>query len=65
MANPFVRGIIAVTIGVIMLAYVFMPVLKGTNTDSWDTAEVALWSVAGLAGVVGIVYGIFAIFGLA
>lgn len=65
MPNPFVRGIIAVSIGVIMLAYVFMPILKGTNTTTWTSAEIALWSVAGLAGVIGIVYGIFAIFGLA
>lgn len=63
--NPLVRGIIAITIGVIMLANVFMPQVKGTNTDTWNTSEVALWSVSGLAGVIGIVYGIFAVFGLA
>lgn len=65
MSNPFVRGIIAISIGVVMLSYVFMPILKGTNTDAWDSSETALWGVAGLAGVIGIVYGIFAIFGLA
>jgi len=49
---------------VIMLANVFMPVVKGTNTDSFTTAELALWAVLGLAGVIGVVYGTFAVFGL-
>lgn len=65
MANPFVRGIIAISIGIVMLSYVFMPILKGTCLSGWSDAETALWGVAGLAGVIGIVYGIFAIFGLA
>jgi len=59
-----VQGIISITIGVIMLANVFMPVVKGTNTDSFTTAELALWAVLGLAGVIGVVYGTFAVFGL-
>jgi hypothetical protein len=65
MANPFVSGIIAVTLGVIMLAYVFMPVVKGTNTSGWSTTEIALWGMLGIAGVIGVVYGTFAVFGLA
>lgn len=65
MANPFVRGIIAITLGVIMLANVLLPVVKGTNTSDFTTAELALWGVLGLAGVIGIVYGTFAVFGLA
>jgi hypothetical protein len=65
MANPFITGIISITLGVIMLANVFMPVVKGTNTAGYTTAEVALWSVLGLGGVIGLVYGVFAVFGLA
>lgn len=65
MSNPFVRGIIAITLGVIMLANVFMPVVKGTNTSAFSTSELALWAVLGLAGVIGLVYGVFSIFGLA
>lgn len=65
MANPFVRGIIAITLGVIMLANVLIPVVKGVNTDSYTDAELALWGVLGLAGIIGIVYGTFAVFGLA
>lgn len=65
MANPLVTGIISITLGVIMLANVFIPVVKGVNTDAWETGEVALWGVLVLGGIIGIVYGTFAIFGLA
>ena len=65
MANTFVQGIIGITLGVIMLANVFMPVVKGTNTSEFTTAELALWAVLGLGGVIGVLYGVFAVFGLA
>lgn len=65
MANPMVAGIIGLTLGVIMLANVFMPVVKGTNTTGYTTAELALWAVLGLGGIIGLVYGTFAVFGLA
>jgi len=65
MANPLVTGIISITLGVIMLAQVFIPVVKGVNTSGWTTGETALWAVVSLAGIIGIVYGTFVIFGLA
>lgn len=65
MANPFIVGIISITLGVIMLANVFLPVVKGTNTSDFTTAELALWGVLGLGGVIGLVYGVFSVFGLA
>ena len=65
MANPLVSGIITITLGVIMLANVLMPVVKGVNITEWTSAEQALWLVVGLGAVIGIVYSIFAIFGLA
>jgi hypothetical protein len=65
MGNPLVSGIIGITLGVIMLANVFMPVVKGTNTTGYSTAELALWAVLGLGGIIGLVYGVFAVFGLA
>ena len=65
MANPLVTGIISITLGVIMLANVFMPTVKGVNTSTWTTAEIALWAVVGLGAVTGILYGVFVIFGLA
>ena len=63
MAN-FVSGIISLTLGVIMLASVFIPQVKTTNTSTWTASEVTLWGVVSLAGIIGIVYGAFAIFGL-
>jgi hypothetical protein len=65
MANPMVSGIISITLGVIMLANVFVPVVKNVNTTTWSAGEIALWGVLTLAGIIGIVYGTFAIFGLA
>ena len=65
MANPLVAGIIGITLGVIMLANVFMPVVKDANTSEFTSAELALWAVLGLGGIIGLVYGVFAVFGLA
>lgn len=65
MSNGLISGIIGITLGVIMLANVFMPVVKGTNTSGYTTAEVALWAVLGLGGIIGLVYGVFSVFGLA
>lgn len=59
-----VKGIIGISIGVIMLANVFLQVVKGQNTSSFTTSELALWGILGLAGIIGLVYGTFAVFGL-
>jgi len=63
MAN-FISGIISLSIGIIMLSSVYMTTVHGTNTSTWTTSEVALWSVVGLVGVVGIVYGALNVFGV-
>lgn len=65
MANPMVSGIISITLGVIMLANVFIPVVKNTNTTGYTAGELALWAVLTLGGIIGLVYGTFAVFGLA
>jgi hypothetical protein len=63
MAN-MIGAIFGLTFGVIVLANVFMPTVKGTNTSTWTTAEIALWGVLGLTGVMGIAYGVAAAFGI-
>ena len=63
MAN-FISGIISLAIGIIIMANVYMTTVHNTNTSTWDTSEVALWSVVGLIGVVGIVYGALNVFGV-
>ena len=63
MAN-FIIGIISLTIGVVVLANVFITTVKGANTTGWTTAEVALWGLLTIAGIAGIVYGVLNVFGL-
>lgn len=63
MAN-FIMGIISLTIGVVILANVFISTVKSTNTTGWTTAEVALWGLLTLVGVAGLVYGVLNVFGL-
>ena len=65
MANPFVTGLLAITLGVIVLANVFIPTVKNVSTAGWTDGEIALWSVVGLIAVMGMVYAIAQVFGLA
>lgn len=64
MAN-FMMGIISLTIGVVILASVFITTVKNTNTTGWETSEVALWGLLTIAAIAGIVYGTLNVFGLA
>ena len=64
MAN-FVGGIISLVLGIVLIANLFMPTVKGVNTTTWSAGEVAMWGVVGLAAIIGIVYGAFNLFGLA
>lgn len=63
MAN-FIAGIISLTIGVVVLAEVFIATVKGTNTSTWSTAEIALWGLLSLIGIAGIIYGVMTVFGM-
>jgi uncharacterized membrane protein HdeD (DUF308 family) len=63
MAN-FITGIISLTIGVVILANVFITTVKTTNTSGWSSAEVAMWGLVTLIGIAGIVYGVMSVFGL-
>jgi len=64
MAN-FIAGIISLTIGVVVLANVFIVTIKGTNTTGWDSSEIALWGLLSLIGIAGIIYGVMSVFGMA
>ena len=63
MAN-FIGGIISITLGVIVLANVFMTTVHNTSTTGWSASEIALWGVLGLVGVIGILYGTLNVFGV-
>ena len=77
MAN-FVTGILSLTIGVILLANVFITTVKNTNTSyaavcangssgctgTWSTSEIALWGILTLVGIAGMAYGVMNVFGI-
>jgi len=65
MANAMVGGIIALTLGVIMVTTVLIPTVKGVNTTGWSAGEIAVFSLVGLGSLLGIGYGAFTVFGLA
>lgn len=64
MAN-FLMGIISLTLGVVVLANVFISTVKSTNTSTWSSGEVALWGLLTIAAVAGLVYGVLNVFGIA
>jgi len=64
MAN-FIIGIISLTIGVVVIANVFISTVKNTSTATWSTAEIALWGLLTISAIAGIVYGVLNVFGLA
>lgn len=59
-----IRGIISITVSAIVLANVFIVVVKGVNTSTWTASEVALWGLLTLMGIIGLVYGIGSVFGI-
>lgn len=74
MAN-FINGIISLSISVVVLANVFIFVVKntsqcygncsaGANGTAWTAPEVAMWSLLTLVGIVGLVYGVMSVFGI-
>lgn len=70
MAN-FISGLISLTIGVVILANVFIATVKNTTqcygengTNCWTGAEIALWGLLTLIAIAGMIYGIMNVFGL-
>lgn len=63
MAN-FIMGIISLSVGVVVLAGVFITTVKAQNTSTWTSSEVALWGLLSIVGIAGLVYGVLNVFGL-
>jgi hypothetical protein len=59
-----IGGIIGLAIVVIVFSTVLMTTIIGTNTTSWSTAQVSLWSTVGLVAVVGILVLMLRVFGV-
>jgi hypothetical protein len=64
MAN-FIIGMISLTIGVVVLANVYITTVKTANTTGFTAAELALWGLLTIAAIAGMVYGVLNVFGLA
>ena len=63
MAN-MLSGIVFLSIGVIVLANVFITTVKNTNVSGWTAGETSLWSVLTIAGIAGLVLGVLNVFGV-
>lgn len=50
-------GFIYLGIAAIVVTSVFLQIVHDTNTSTWSTSEVALWSVVGLAGIIALLMG--------
>ena len=64
MAN-MISGIILLSIGVIVMASVFIATVKATNTSTWSAGEVALWGTLSIVAIASLLVGILQVFGLA
>jgi hypothetical protein len=60
-----ISGLILLSIGIVVLASVFITTVKGTNTTGWTTGEVALWGTLSIVGIASMLVGILQVFGLA
>jgi hypothetical protein len=64
MAGNMISGLISLALGVVVLANVFIFVVKNTSTTTWASSEIALWGLLTLSGIIGMVYGTLSVFGL-
>jgi hypothetical protein len=65
--SSYIGGLIGLSVGVVILANVYINTVKTTNTTelSFTAAETSMWSLLTLVGIVGFVYGVLNLFGLA
>ncbi len=49
MGQSLLSGFIYLAIASIVITSVFLEIVHNTNTTTWSTSEIALWSVMGLA----------------
>lgn len=63
----YIGGLISLSVGVVILASVYITTVKDTNTTalSFTDSETTMWGLLTLVGIVGFVYGVLNLFGLA
>lgn len=61
-----IGGIVAISLGAIMLVNVFLTTVHDVNTttEGFTTAETNLWNILGLVGIIGLVLGVLSVFGV-
>jgi len=64
MPNPYISGIVQISISAVMLSSVYIATIKGTNTTTWTASEVAMWGMLTIVGIIGMLYGTLNIFGI-
>lgn len=64
MLGNIIGSLMSLAIASIVLANVFIPIVKGANTSDFSEGEVALWGVVTLIAIAGFVYYTGGVFGL-
>jgi len=59
-----ISGIVSLSLGVVVLANVFIMVVKDQCLSGWSTSEVSMWGLLTLAGIIGLVFGTLSVFGI-
>ena len=64
MGYGMIGGLIALAIGVIVLANVFISTVKNTDTTNWSAGEVALWGTLTIVAISGMLMAILGVFNI-
>jgi hypothetical protein len=65
MVGNAIFAIISLAIVAIVITQVFISTVKGANTTSFSSGELALWGTVTLVAIAGFVYNVASAFGLA
>jgi hypothetical protein len=64
MLGNIIGSLMSLAISSIVLANVFIPIVKDANTTGFSAGELALWGVVTLIAIAGFVYYTGGVFGL-
>lgn len=64
MLGNIIGALMSLAIASIVLANVFVPIVKGANQTGWTTGEVSLWGTVTLIAIAGFAYYTGGVFGL-
>jgi hypothetical protein len=64
MLGNIIGALMSLAIASVVLAQVFIPIVRGANTTGWNAGDLALWSLTTLIAIAGFVYFVGGVFGL-